>query len=189
MTRRLMTAALACLLLAGPAFSATESERPRVELVTSLGNIEVELFEERAPRTVENFLRLVEDGFYDGLVFHRVVAGFVIQTGGYEPGLEYREPPGTIANESFNGLRNLKGTLAMARQADPDSADAQFFINVKTNPHLDAAPGSPGYAVFGRVVDGWDVVTDIELTNTSLQGGMAGVPEEPVVIEEARRVN
>jgi peptidyl-prolyl cis-trans isomerase A (cyclophilin A) len=137
---------------------------------------------------VTNFLRLVDDGFYDGLIFHRVIANFMIQTGGYDAGMNEREPPGTVPNESFNGLRNRTGTLAMARLEDPDSADAQFFINVNDNAHLDAAPGVPGYTVFGRVIAGMDVVTDIELADTGIRAGMAAVPETPIVLERAERL-
>jgi peptidyl-prolyl cis-trans isomerase A (cyclophilin A) len=178
--------ALTCLLLA--AVDTRAAEEPRVRLVTSLGNIDVELFPEKAPRTVANFLRLVDDGFYDGLIFHRVIANFMIQTGGYDVTMKEREPRGTIANESFNGLQNRSGTLAMARLADPDSAGAQFYINVNDNAHLDATPGVPGYTVFGRVIAGMDVVTDIELADTGIRAGMAGVPDEPIVLERVQRL-
>ena len=134
-------------------------------------------------KSVANFLALVDQEFYDGLVFHRVIANFVIQTGGYDALMNYREPPGQVTNESSNGLRNRKGTVAMARLSDPDSADAQFYINVRTNPNLDAGPGKPGYTVFGEVTDGWKVVESIELSDTHLKNGMPGVPEQPVVIE------
>ena len=177
-------AALALLLTAGTA----AADEPRVRLETSMGDIVLALFPDRAPATVDNFLRLVDDDFYDGLIFHRVVAGFVIQAGGYDVGMNYREPPGTVVNEAGNGLVNARGTVAMARLDDPDSADAQFFINVKDNDHLNAGPGKPGYTVFGRVVEGMDVVTEIELSDTTRKAGMAGVPERPIVIERARRV-
>jgi peptidyl-prolyl cis-trans isomerase A (cyclophilin A) len=173
------------LLLTGVARAADE---PRVRLTTTAGTIEVQLFPDKAPRTVANFLRLVDAGFYDGLIFHRVIANFVIQTGGYEADMTYREPPGTVPNESFNGLLNKKGTLAMARQADPDSAEAQFFINVNDNTHLDAGPGRPGYTVFGEVIDGMDVVIAIELANTGVRSGMVGVPENPILVEKATRL-
>lgn len=180
-------ALLAGVLVARPA--AAEEALPRVLLQTSMGDIVVEVFTERAPVTAANFLELVEQDFYDGLIFHRVVAGFVIQAGGYDAGMNYREPPGeNIVNESANGLANARGTLAMARLSDPDSANTQFFINVADNTHLDATPGQPGYAVFGRVLDGMDVVTEIELSNTTRKAGMAGVPEDPIVIESAQRL-
>ena len=155
---------------------------------TSLGNIDIELYPDKAPKTVANFLARVDEGFYDGLIFHRVVAGFVIQTGGYDADLNYREPPGTVVNESRNGLSNRKYSVAMARLADPDSADTQFFINVKHNPHLDGSRVEPGYTVFGQVISGQEVVHDIELVDTHLEGGMAGVPEMDVVINRAHRL-
>jgi cyclophilin family peptidyl-prolyl cis-trans isomerase len=141
-------------------------EAPIVRLETSMGNIDIELLPDKAPKTVENFLTLVDDGFYDGLIFHRVVAGFVIQAGGYDEGMSYRPPPGTVENESANRLPNRKYSVAMARLSDPDSADTQFFINVKDNGHLDWQPGRPGYTVFGQVVAGMDVATAIELVDT-----------------------
>jgi len=179
----------AALLGGGPAGAAEDADaKPRVALDTSAGTIVVELEPARAPQTVANFLDLVDADFYDGLIFHRVVANFVIQGGGYTPEMVLREPPRTVVNESFNGLSNRKGAIAMARLADPDSADAQFYINVRNNAQLDARPGKPGYTVFGRVVEGMDVVVDIELVDTGLRNGMAGVPLEPVVIEAARRL-
>ncbi|MFU8813970.1 MAG: peptidylprolyl isomerase [Pseudomonadales bacterium] len=178
---------LFCLLLTGALQARAETD-PRVRLVTTSGTIDVQLFPDKAPQTVANFLRLVDDGFYDGLIFHRVIANFMIQTGGYDAAMNYREAPASVPNESFNGLRNRPGKLAMARLADPDSADSQFFINVNHNTHLDAAPGQPGYTVFGQVVAGMDVVTDIELSDTGRQAGMAGVPETPIVVERAKRL-
>ncbi len=173
--------------------AAVNDPEPKVRLTTTLGDIDVLLFPDRAPLSVANFLRLVDDGFYDGLIFHRVIANFMIQAGGFDAEMNYREAPGTVANESFNGLKNRKFRLAMARQNDPDSAGAQFFINVRTNPHLDATSRQPGYSVFGEVIDGQDVVEEIELVDTanfSLDDGskMAAVPETPVVIIEATRL-
>ncbi len=159
-----------------------------VRLSTTKGDIDIELNEQKAPLTVANFLRLVDEGFYDGLIFHRVLANFVIQAGGYEVSMDYREPPGTVPNESDNGLSNEKGSIAMARLTDPDSADAQFFINVVNNERLDASEESPGYTVFGRVVDGWQTVEDIELSDVEMKLGMAGVPVEPIVIVRAARL-
>lgn len=183
---------LAATLLVVVATASTAAfaagEPARVRFTTSAGVIEVELDAARAPQSVANFLDLVDSGFYEGLIFHRVVANFVIQTGGYDSALKHRDPPRTVPNESANGLKNSKGTLAMARLDDPDSANAQFFINVKDNPHLDGAPGKPGYTVFGRVVTGMEVVVDIELCETHIAGGMAGVPVEPVVIQKAERI-
>ncbi len=171
------------------AFSTTEAnaDQPQVVLTTSVGTMIATLDEERAPHTVANFLELVEAEFYDGLIFHRVIAGFVIQTGGYDVHMERREGPRNIPNESFNGLMNRKGTLSMARLADPDSANSQFFINLDANTHLDALPGKPGYAVFGHLVTGTDVAEIIEFAETGIRQGMAGVPLEPVLILTARR--
>ncbi len=171
------------------AFSNTEAnaDQPQVVLTTSVGTMIATLDEERAPHTVANFLELVEAGFYDGLIFHRVIAGFVIQTGGFDVHMERREGPRNIPNESFNGLMNRKGTLSMARLADPDSASSQFFINLDANTHLDALPGKPGYAVFGHLVTGTDVAEIIEFAETGIRQGMAGVPLEPILILSARR--
>ena len=169
-------------------FSATATANPRVAINTNHGVIEVELFEKLAPLTVANFLELVDNEFYTDLVFHRVIANFMIQGGGYNTEMRYIPGPKTVPNESFNGLRNAKGTLAMARLSDPDSADTQFFINVKDNGHLDAAGGEPGYTVFGKVSAGYEVVESIELVNTHLSRGMAAVPEEQVVISSIKRL-
>ena len=181
---------IALLLAIGGAASgsAETAANPLVRLETSLGNIDIELYPAKAPETVANFLELVDDGFYDGLIFHRVVAGFVIQAGGYDAALTYRDPPHTVVNESRNGLSNQIFSVAMARLADPDSADTQFFINVKNNPHLDGSRVQPGYTVFGQVVAGKEVVHEIELVDTHLEAGMAGVPETDVIISHARRL-
>ena len=185
LTATALLLAAACL----PAMASAEAvETPRVRLETSLGNIDLELYPDRAPKTVANFLTRVDEGFYDGLIFHRVVAGFVIQAGGYDHKLSYRAPPATVENESLGGLLNEPYTVAMARLSDPDSADTQFFINVRRNAHLDADGTKPGYTVFGRVVAGEDVVTTIELVDTGLEAGMAGVPEEDVIINRALRL-
>lgn len=167
--------------------SAANTQRPVVTVTTNLGEFAIELLPAQAPETTRNFLARVDEAFYDGLVFHRVIANFMIQAGGYDAALTYREPPGTVVNESRNGLKNRKGAVAMARLNHPDSADTQFFINVKNNGHLDAKGGAPGYTVFGQVTDGWPVVEKIELVDTGRANGMAGVPEQPVVIESIRR--
>ncbi len=160
---------------------------PVLTLTTNKGTIELELFPKQAPATVKHILSLVDAEFYDGLTFHRGAANFVIQAGGYTADMTYREPPGTVVNESANGLGNLKGTVAMARLNDPDSADAQFFINVNDNHSLDAKPGVPGYTVFGKVISDWSVVVDIELVDTGPSGHMISVPVEPIVISSVRR--
>ncbi len=171
------------------ALSATaEQPAPVVRLATSAGNIDIELFPAGSPQTVDNFLRLVDEGFYDGLIFHRVIANFMVQGGGYDGALVLRKPPRTVVNESFNGLSNSRGTVAMARTNDPDSADAQFFINVTDNSYLDAKPGQPGYTVFGKVVAGMEAVADIESSRTRRRGGMADVPVENVIIQAATRL-
>jgi peptidyl-prolyl cis-trans isomerase A (cyclophilin A) len=166
----------------------TRDGTPRVALETTKGTIVVELFPEQAPKSVANFLAYVDDGFYDGSIFHRVIAGFVVQGGGYDVGMTYRQPRGNVPNESHNGLSNDRGTIAMARQNDPDSASSQFYFNLASNPHLNAQPGRPGYTVFGRVIDGMEVLDRIERSTTVERSGMSGVPDEPVVIERARRM-
>ena len=168
--------------------ASAEEAPPLVRLETDAGRIDIELYPAKAPQTVRNFLELVDDGFYEGLIFHRVIAGFMIQAGGYDADMKYREPPGTVVNESFNGLSNVAGALAMARTSDPDSAGAQFFINVKDNARLDGAPDRPGYTVFGKVVAGMEAVTDIELRETRTLDGMRDVPAQPVVIHSAKRL-
>jgi cyclophilin family peptidyl-prolyl cis-trans isomerase len=185
--RSLVRLALLTLLF-GFAPARAEEGNPRVRVETSAGSFTVELWPGEAPRTVESFLRSVDRDFYEGLVFHRVIPDFMIQTGGYEADLAYREPAGTVPNESVGGARNLRGTLAMARRRDPDSADAQFFVNVADNAHLDAEGTRPGYTVFGRVVAGMEVVDAISLVETGVREGMRNVPLEPITIVEMERV-
>ncbi|MCZ6712078.1 MAG: peptidylprolyl isomerase [Gammaproteobacteria bacterium] len=182
-----------CALSGLPGFSfAPQAEAaealPIVRLETNLGNIDMELYPTYAPITVENFLRLVDDGFYDGLIFHRVIANFMIQAGGFDAEMNRREDPVTIFNESRNGLLNRKQYVAMARLDDPDSAGTQFFINVRRNSNLDGSMRAPGYAVFAKVIGGWDVVQEIELSDTGIQAGMAAVPDTPIVIRQATRL-
>lgn len=162
---------------------STAADRRRARVETTLGSFDIELFPERAPITVEHIRGLIDGGFFNGLLFHRVMAGFVVQAGGYDRNMQLREAPATVVNESDNGLSNTKGTLAMARLQDPDSADTQWFINVVDNQRLDARPNRPGYTVFGQVIAGWDTVVDIELVNTVSRKGMAGVPETPIEIQ------
>lgn len=160
-----------------------------VELNTTKGTIVLELYPDKAPATVENFLQYVRDGFYDGKIFHRVIPGFMIQGGGFEPGMTESPTRGPIQNEADNGLRNTTGSVAMARTPDPHSASAQFFINVKDNGFLDfrsATPQGFGYAVFGKVVEGMDVVQAIEQVETTSRAGHQDVPADDVVIESAR---
>ena len=173
------------------AFASANSsfaENPKVAVVTQFGTIELELLPTLAPRTVSNFLTLVDEKFYDGLIFHRVIANFMIQGGGYTPDLEYKPSERSVPNESFNGVKNKRGTVAMARMTDPDSADTQFFINVRDNVNLDADGSKAGYTVFARVSAGMEVVDKIELVNTHLKRGMAAVPEDAVIIESVERL-
>mgnify|MGYP001351062253 FL=1 len=166
----------------------TFTENPRVVIETSVGSFEIELLPKFAPKHVDNFLNLVDKAFYDGLVFHRVIPGFMIQTGGFDADINYREHDEiSVPNESFNGLKNRRGSVAAARTDDPDSADTQFFINVVDNPSLDAKRGEPGYTVFGRVINGFDAIEEIELTDTHLRNGMAGVPEQTITILSVRQ--
>ena len=164
--------------------SGSEMALPRVAIHTSVGLLTIELWPHKAPRTVENFLRLVDDGFYVGTIFHRVIAGFVVQAGGYDAKMAYREPPRKVVNESHNGERNLRWTVAMARHADPNSADSQFFVNMADSAHLDAQPGAPGYTVFGALVAGRDVAEEIEMTQT----GADAVPLAPITIIAVERL-
>jgi cyclophilin family peptidyl-prolyl cis-trans isomerase len=162
---------------------------PVAVISTSLGDITVELFNEQAPVSVENFLQYASDGFYEGTVFHRVVPKFMIQGGGYTPSLVEKPTRPPIQNEATNGLRNLRGTLAMARKQTLRSATAQFYINVADNRMLDHTGYTPidfGYAVFGRVLQGMDVVDRISTVKTGVQDGMDDVPLEPVVIKSVR---
>ena len=159
-----------------------------VVLKTNFGDITLELHADKAPKTVANFLSYVEDGFYDNTIFHRVISNFMIQGGGFEPGLEQKETKETIENEADNGLSNKVGAVAMARTNDPHSATAQFFINVKDNDFLDfSAPNAHGYGycVFAQVVEGMDVVEKIKGVQTGNAGMHQDVPIEDVVIESA----
>ena len=179
-----LVCALVLLLGSTTGIAAT----PRVVLETSMGTIELELFPDKAPVTVANFLKYVDNGYYDGVVFHRVIADFMIQAGGYDADLKPRLPNAPIVNESNNGLHNVIGTVAMARLNAPDSATAQFFINVTDNPDLDFRIGRPGYSVFGRVGGGMNVVAAIAGVETRAAADLEDVPIEPVVILSARRV-
>ena len=162
-----------------------------VKLHTNFGMIALELEPERAPETVKNFLAYVESGFYSNTVFHRVIDGFMVQGGGFEPGMRQKPTQKTIDNEAGNGLKNDRYTIAMARTSDPHSASSQFFINVKDNDFLNhTAPSSQGwgYCVFGKVVEGRDVVDKIKQVKTGKRGGHADVPVEDVIIERAEVV-
>jgi len=163
----------------------------KVSMKTNHGTITLELYPDKAPITVENFVGYVKDGFYNGTVFHRVIPSFMIQGGGMVPGMEQKETKATIKNEADNGLGNDVGTIAMARTPDPDSASSQFFINAKDNDFLNFSAPTPqgwGYCVFGKVVDGMDVVEAIEKVATGSAAGHQDVPLEDVIIEEASMV-
>ncbi len=159
-----------------------------VLMKTSMGDITIKLNFEKAPKTAENFKKYVEDGFFNGLIFHRVINGFMIQGGGFEPGMIQRETGNPIENEANNGLKNTKYSVAMARTMDPHSATAQFFINVADNSFLDFKSETAdgwGYAVFGEVIDGTDVVDRIKSVPTTFRAGHQDVPTEDVIIETA----
>jgi peptidyl-prolyl cis-trans isomerase A (cyclophilin A) len=177
---------LACgALLAAVALAPALAQK--VRLATSMGDIVVELEKDKAPKTVDNFVQYVKAGQYDGTVFHRVIDNFMIQGGGMTPDMKEKPTRAPIALENRSGLLNLRGTLAMARTNDPNSATAQFFINVQDNPFLDPANSRDGngYAVFGKVVEGLDVVDKIKLVPTGNKGPHQNVPTQPVVIKKA----
>ncbi len=168
---------------------ATEPSPSKVQVVmeTSKGNITIELDPEKAPGTVENFLTYVDEGFYDGTIFHRVISNFMIQGGGFLSDGTQKDPHAPITLESQNGLSNVTGTIAMARTNAPNSATAQFFINVSDNTALDYQPGNPGYAVFGRVTSGMDVVNEIRQVKTGSFNRHGDWPTEPVIIKKVYR--
>ncbi|GAB2457871.1 peptidylprolyl isomerase [Comamonas humi] len=168
------------------ALSVQAADKPEVKLSTSLGDIVVELEPQKAPKTVENFLQYVNEKFYDGTVFHRVINGFMVQGGGFSADMQQKPTRAAIPLEASNGLKNDTYTIAMARTSDPNSATAQFFINVNNNDMLNAPkPDGHGYAVFGKVVKGMDVVDKIKLVATGNRGPHQNVPTTPVVIQSA----
>ena len=182
---RTLSFSLAGLLLSAAAFAATAA--PRVEMQTTLGKITLELDAAKAPKSVENFLQYARSGQYDGTIFHRVIDGFMIQGGGFTKEMNEKPTKAPIANEAKNGLKNLRGSIAMARRADPHSATAQFFINHRDNPNLDyPAHDGWGYAVFGKVTEGMDVVDKIAKVKTGNRGMHQNVPVEPVIIESVK---
>jgi cyclophilin family peptidyl-prolyl cis-trans isomerase len=165
-------------------------EKKMVKLQTSMGDIVIEPNEQAAPVTVKNFLEYVEEGFFDGTIFHRVIPGFMIQGGGFTVEMARKETRSPITNEGSNGLSNERGTVAMARTGDPNSATAQFFINHIDNDFLDYVENvNPGYAVFGKVTEGMDVVDSIAKVETTTRAGMPDVPVEPVLIKSAKVVS
>lgn len=165
-------------------------ENPRVKLSTEMGDIVLELYTEKAPISVDNFIKNTNSYHYDGLIFHRVIKGFMIQSGGHTFDMTFRESGREpIVNESNNGLSNIRGSIAMARIADPDSAKAQFFINHKNNKRLDARAAKPGYTVFGAVISGMDVVDAIAAVEVRSMGIYQDVPATPIRILKARLLN
>ena len=190
MTRgRLSSALCLALVMVMPVGSAAQGENPVVVIETSMGDITVELFPDRAPKSVENFLAYVSQGFYDGTIFHRVISDFMIQGGGFTADMQKKDTRAPIENEADNGLKNRRGTLAMARTPEIHSATGQFFINVKDNAFLDYKGPSAadfGYAVFGQVTEGLDVVDKIKSVKTGGAGPYQDVPVEAVVIKTIR---
>jgi cyclophilin family peptidyl-prolyl cis-trans isomerase len=179
-------------ILAAATAVAKEGGNPVVVMKTSLGDIKIELDKAKAPVTVDNFVAYVNDKFYDGTIFHRVIPAFMIQGGGFDKDMNQKKAKAPIKNEATNGLKNLNGTIAMARTSDPNSATAQFFINTKDNAFLDHRNDTPqgyGYAVFGKVVDGMDVVKKIEQVKTTTKVPHENVPVTPVIIESVRVVD
>jgi cyclophilin family peptidyl-prolyl cis-trans isomerase len=180
-----------CFVAVGMVAGSARAANPVVAIETSMGTFKVELFEDKAPDTVKNFLKYVDDKHYDGTVFHRVISDFMIQGGGFEPGMKEKKTRDPIKNESSNGLSNLRGTLAMARTNEPNSATAQWYVNVKDNAFLDKAKARDGvgYCVFGRVVgDGMDVVDKIKAVETGTVQGHENVPTKDVVIKSVKLV-
>jgi peptidyl-prolyl cis-trans isomerase A (cyclophilin A) len=189
MTARLFPLSRRALVLAAGLALAPltqAADAPRVLFKTSLGSFTVEVYPDKAPKTVENFLQYVRDKHYDGTVFHRVIDGFMIQGGGFTPELQQKPTRAPVPLEASNGLKNDKYTIAMARTANPNSATSQFFINVKDNAMLNAPnPDGHGYTVFGKVVSGTEVVDKIRAVRTGNKGGMQDVPLESVTIQSA----
>ena len=183
----LLLGACALLLILATSNEAVAASR-HVVFETTLGNFKIELFDDKAPLTTANFRQYVQEKYFDGLIFHRVIPGFVIQGGGFEPGMKQRPTRAAIKNEATNGLKNHRGTLSMARTGIVDSATSQFFINVKDNPSLDHRGMNPsmfGYAVFGRVIEGMEVVDKIVSTPTTSVGFHQDVPASDVVVIRA----
>ena len=180
---RILVAALFCLCS-----MSSYAANPQILIKTNLGHVTIELYPEKAPKTVENFLRYVEDGFYKNTIFHRVIANFMVQGGGFDTSFNQKPTHAPVENEANNGLKNETGTLAMARTSDPHSATAQFFINVVNNAFLNFTAPNPrgyGYTVFGKVTDGMDIIHQIAKTQTGSGGPFPGdVPRNMIIIED-----
>jgi cyclophilin family peptidyl-prolyl cis-trans isomerase len=191
--KHFLMATAAIGLLAPTVESVAVREKPVMEsdsvvvMETSLGSIKIELFKDKAPLTVKNFLAYVDTRFYDGTIFHRVLPNFVIQGGGFKARLVEKKARDPIKNEAGNGLSNLRGTIAVARTSEPDSGTCQFFINVQHNKFLDSGNGQAGYCVFGKVSAGMDVVDKIRQVATGDRGGHQNVPQSDVIIKSMRR--
>jgi len=186
----ILTLAFLLMAMTSLAFSDPQSkdDTTKVVMTTTMGNITILLFEKESPISVKNFLAYVDSGFYSGLTFHRVIPGFMVQGGGFMKNLTKRQtilPP--IKNESDNGMKNERGTLSMARTPDPHSATSQFFISVADNASLDISARGWGYAVFGKVIEGMDVVEKIVAVKTETRGAMKDVPVDPVIIISVKR--
>ncbi|RLJ19720.1 peptidylprolyl isomerase [bacterium endosymbiont of Escarpia laminata] len=176
---------LLTLLLSGIFANIAAAETVRVKMVTSQGDILLALDREKAPKTVDNFVQYAEDGFFNGTIFHRIIKGFMIQGGGFTSDMDKKETRSPVSNEAKNGLKNKRGSIAMARTSNPHSATAQFFINHKDNSSLDYPnPDGWGYAVFGEVIEGMDVVDSIASQPTGFKSGMRDVPTTPIIIEK-----
>jgi peptidyl-prolyl cis-trans isomerase A (cyclophilin A) len=185
--KKLCSLLFACLI-AMPGAAALAAN-PNLEMKTNQGVVLIELYRDKAPKTVDNFLQYVKDGFYSGTIFHRVIDGFMIQGGGFTPDMKQKETRASIANEANNGLKNEIGTLAMARTPDPNSASAQFFINLKDNDFLNFREASFqgfGYCVFGKVTKGFEIIQKIAKVPTGNAGMFQNVPTTPVVIESIK---
>ena len=181
---------LAALAVGFAAAAQPAEKNPTVVMKTSMGAVKIELYPDKTPETVKNFLKYVDDGFYSGTIFHRVIDGFMIQGGGFDKVLSKKATRPPIKNEAAYGPKNTVGTLAMARTGDPNSATAQFFINVKDNDFLNYRGDSAqeiGYCVFGKVIEGMDVVNKMKAVPTGTKAGMKDVPDTPVVIESIER--
>jgi peptidyl-prolyl cis-trans isomerase A (cyclophilin A)/peptidyl-prolyl cis-trans isomerase B (cyclophilin B) len=186
----MLRALLLILSLLLPTFTtAAEAapDNPIIVIKTSEGDITLQLFADKAPITVANFLEYVDSGFYKGTIFHRVIPNFMIQGGGFTPQMKEKETRDPIVNESKNREHNTRGTIAMARTGDPDSATAQFFINQRTNLRLDWTPGQEGYTVFGEVIQGMDIVDFIATSPTKTVDGMGDVPQQAIIITDVLR--
>jgi peptidyl-prolyl cis-trans isomerase A (cyclophilin A) len=187
--KKLFSRVLVCTLISLGLISAAYAENVKVLMKTNLGNIELELYGDQAPLTVQNFLRYTDEKFYDGTIFHRVINSFMIQGGGFDQNMQKKRTHAPIKNEAKNGLKNKRGTIAMARTGDPHSATAQFFINHVNNGNLDyPSRDGWGYCVFGKVTKGMDTVDKIADVYITTKNGMRNVPEKPVIITSVTRL-